>query len=786
VMKVCLHALSPCTSMELTEALYLLATYLRVMQTLYNLPPRPHYLLHYALFLTENQWTYDPSSHFTPQNVQTLDPCLGKTVQLTAEQKRIVSMDLRQLLGTTNTLRIMAYAGTGKTTTLVEMCARNPKLQFLLVVFNRSVRDHSVKVFPRNVIVKTANQLSWKYTTDTEGRDRINPWSMKYTDLIYNDILPFRKDYGGFSLYHWAAMVMNTLTAFYNSDSDGIELKHSPSQWQTTKVGPPKPVDERKRRMLVTDATEVWDTLRQGRNRKVKYDYDSSMKAFQLSGPDLQMWAGRHDILLIDEAQDMNPTMLDVCLKQNTPKIVVGDPYQQIYSFRGAVNALEMVKDHPDTKVTKNLYLTQSFRFGAEIGFLANCCLDTIVRKPGEEGPMLVASAKQDSITARANPRQKEAVLARTNLGLFEKMVDLVCRPDAENRPNFAFPTDPSNNPDPMGWNLLVDLAYFKAGKLHEMSGKAQNNPNYKNKTWEQYKKQVQDGRDMETLAKITIVDKFGEKIPEYVDIFRWQVRPSMGEACVKYVFSTVHKFKGLECDTVRLLDDFFYSGLPRERPGLWHETDERGGQVEDEYNLLYVALTRAKRNLVMNDALFYLITSGVISSNYEQLVEINSSPNSKSKPLLCVKCSRKVKISGLSYGLRQVEIYLSGRMRKAGPVCTLCSVARRRKIHYEVGGTIEGAMRIKPGTVLDRGHVFNAPLFKSLDTGEQFQEELENHIERMEEQAHLDHEIRKVKRSEEEEDEDILNFMGDDDSDFLDAFDMLDDDANLLHAVEA
>ena len=66
-----------------------------------------------------------------------------------------------------------------------------------------------------------------------------------------------------------------------------------------------------------------------------------------------------HDVLLVDEAQDTNPAMLDVFLRQKkTTKIIVGDPHQQIYAFRGAVNALDLVR--PDV----TYHLTQSFRFG--------------------------------------------------------------------------------------------------------------------------------------------------------------------------------------------------------------------------------------------------------------------------------------------------------------------------------------------------------------------------------------------------------------------------------------
>ena len=61
----------------------------------------------------------------------------------------------------------------------------------------------------------------------------------------------------------------------------------------------------------------------------------------------------QYNVLLLDEAQDMNPAMLDVCLKQVKPKLVVRDSHQQIYSFRGAVDALRIVKEHPATVVTR-------------------------------------------------------------------------------------------------------------------------------------------------------------------------------------------------------------------------------------------------------------------------------------------------------------------------------------------------------------------------------------------------------------------------------------------------
>ena len=80
----------------------------------------------------------------------------------------------------------------------------------------------------------------------------------------------------------------------------------------------------------------------------------------------------------------------------------------------------------------------------------------------------------------------------------------------------------------------------------------------------------------------------------------------------VDYIFSTVHKFKGLECDSVsllltsrvsatpvlnefsskvRLLSDFCYKDIPFALP----TEASKAALGADEYNLLYVGLTRSE-----------------------------------------------------------------------------------------------------------------------------------------------------------------------------------------------
>merc|ERR1711983_330143 len=87
--------------------------------------------------------------------------------------------------------------------------------------------------------------------------------------------------------------------------------------------------------------------------------FDGYLKLFQLEGHKLE-----HDFMLVDEAQDVTPVVADIVLSQKKPTILVGDPHQSIYGFRGAVNAMAKVN------ATETLCLTQSFRFGPEISFV--------------------------------------------------------------------------------------------------------------------------------------------------------------------------------------------------------------------------------------------------------------------------------------------------------------------------------------------------------------------------------------------------------------------------------
>ena len=102
--------------------------------------------MYYALFLLENS---DPRRES------------GSSLNLTAEQNRIVLQKID--VSDPRCVKIVAFAGTGKTTTLIELCKKNPHIRFLLVVFNKAVAELSSKTFPRNAVAKTAHRYFFNF-----------------------------------------------------------------------------------------------------------------------------------------------------------------------------------------------------------------------------------------------------------------------------------------------------------------------------------------------------------------------------------------------------------------------------------------------------------------------------------------------------------------------------------------------------------------------------------------------------------------------------------------------
>ncbi len=124
----------------------------------------------------------------------------------------------------------MAFAGSGKTTTLLRLAEKNPGLDFLFIVYNRAVSDEAGRKFPSNVKCKTVHQLAYQYMIGSGGpyqSKRLRLGNIYPTDLIEKAVLRTKSSLRKFQR---EKLVLDTINRFWGSADDCITVDHTPAK----------------------------------------------------------------------------------------------------------------------------------------------------------------------------------------------------------------------------------------------------------------------------------------------------------------------------------------------------------------------------------------------------------------------------------------------------------------------------------------------------------------------------------------------------------------------------
>ncbi len=168
-----------------------------------------------------------------------------------------------------------------------------------------------------------------------------------------------------------AAAAARTVAAFCTSSDAKLTEDHA-RKALTDVLGDPDGMKSGPRRdraesalgRLTTPLTQTATAYFRQALKAGTFGHDIYLKLADLSPPLHQAMFEGQDYILIDEAQDLSPVQRAIVAAAGCPVVAVGDPYQQIYSWRGAENALSHLPG-------ESLYLTGSFRFGPDIAALA-------------------------------------------------------------------------------------------------------------------------------------------------------------------------------------------------------------------------------------------------------------------------------------------------------------------------------------------------------------------------------------------------------------------------------
>jgi hypothetical protein len=322
------------------------------------------------------------------------------------------------------------------------------------------------------------------------------------------------------------------------------------------------------------------------------------------------------DFILFDEAQDTDPLMCHTVSIQEGQKIWVGDTWQQIYRWRKAVNSLKKVEGDI-------LRLTQSFRFGPAIASTAT----NVLKQLGETVPVVgyeqaqshVESASLqgviDSVSFTEDaPEYTRAFLCRSNL----EVLDWV----RYNHERYHIVMQGVQEV----LSVLFDLSSLA-------SKKGAKGPLVTFKDLDDFLDFVKETKDgaltmlLSLFAEDTPLEEENSpytfsknKLQVYIDILMDIKNNKETDDVYKPVVnvSTMHRAKGLEWDEVAVLytKPLTLQALAEKRKIeankiSTYELKHLILELQDELKLIYVALTRAKKRLILDHDLYQFLNSG-------------------------------------------------------------------------------------------------------------------------------------------------------------------------------
>jgi superfamily I DNA/RNA helicase len=462
---------------------------------------------------------------------------------------------------------IKAFAGTGKTTTVVEAVKLLPKdKNIMFLAFNKHIQEELKTKLPEYVRCYTTYGLGMSAIKRKYG-DSIQFDEFKVDKIIQKKMkswdLDEELDEEEIGLY------LNNIKKLVNLCRLTLTIKpeYVPYVADRYDINLNKPKDIKRVLKVLDECTT---------DRKT-FDYTDMI---YLPAVDNGIWFFPQDYVFVDEVQDLNRCQIKIIekvLKRNrtTKKlegrlISVGDFFQGIYGFNAAdEKSFQWFENFPNTKV---LPLSVSFR-----------CSQNVIKKAQEIVPDIKALPSAPEGLVRDGNVLNEAesgdfVLCRTTMPLVKLFFEFL----TQNKKAIIKGSD-------IGIHLI------------ELIGKINSIEKLKS-FWEEelskFRKDLKsDGilNPSEHSGYSVLEDKvmtllFLARLADSIPDLKLKIKTIFTDEIKGICLSTVHKIKGLEANRVFII-----------RPDLLPLPNVRSWQAIQEKNLEYVAYTRAKLDLIID-----------------------------------------------------------------------------------------------------------------------------------------------------------------------------------------
>jgi superfamily I DNA/RNA helicase len=450
-----------------------------------------------------------------------------------------------------------AYAGASKTTSLIFISDDLPDEKGLYLAFNTDVAKEASTEFKRWVECRTTHSLAFhavakKYINagkELPGRGVRRQRIHEVAAILgVND--GYRNGNARLSRNSLTYLAMQTVVRFCYSADEEVTPEHVPysKNWALW-----SPEEIREVKILAAHfATIAWSDI-MALQGNLNYQHDYYLKQYQLTHPVI-----KKDYIMLDEGQDTNPAVLDIFESQgdHAQLVMVGDTYQSIYQWRGAVDAMSSFE------ADDYCYLTKSFRFGPAVAEEANKWLTLL----GADKPLEGFEKVESVVGPIENPR---AILCRTNATVIAETLH------EQDRGRKVYVQGGTG-----------EIKAFAEAAQMLMAGQPAQHPELIGfENWDEVREYAaadESAKDLRTFVKL--LDDYG--VDKVLGIAASTVdKPQHADV----ITSTAHKSKGKQYSTVRIAPDF----QPTE-----DEAAVEPGFNESEQRLAYVAVTRAQFGL--------------------------------------------------------------------------------------------------------------------------------------------------------------------------------------------
>lgn len=333
------------------------------------------------------------------------------------------------------------------------------------------------------------------------------------------------------------------------------------------------------------------------KDKKIPCTHGFYLKLFHILLANNKIAIPEYDLLMLDEAGDVNPVSLEIFkLLKAKKKIMVGDNQQNIYSFNDTINGFEELKD-----AGVMFDLTTSFRVTQAIAERVESFSKKYLNKDME------FNGRNYTIKDIPNEYNRTiAYISRTNSLLVEKMIEYE---DSHTPYNLTKTVESV-------FRLYRTLIFLKAGAIQkdpdlqyiqhdadEYNSSAQLQRDFKN----MYAYLIHKNKDnVQLKSAMQVLAKYGKK--KILSIYKLAKEHEQRSNTHRITLTTAHSSKGLEFDVVHIMDDLndvldkILKEYKVEQTMLYdkniHPSFFLPNNKLEEFRLYYVAGTRGRHKL--------------------------------------------------------------------------------------------------------------------------------------------------------------------------------------------